>query len=107
MNDFQVASELEMAKRVAAQTATEAVEKAANEQKERGSKEMHDTQIAQEAAKSAVLSFAATQLSNQQGQPAPTYNSGFIPYSSAVHTAPVQPQAVQEGVYAVFLTLTC
>lgn len=94
MGGFQVVSEQEVAKRVATQAATEAAEKAAKEQKERGSKEMHDVRIAQEAARSAVSSFAA----NQQGnQPTPSYQSGFVPYSSAAHNAAVQPRAGQEG----------
>lgn len=55
---------------------------------------MHDVRIAQEAARSAVSSFAA----NQQGnQPTPSYQSGFVPYSSAAHNAAVQPRAGQEG----------
>jgi hypothetical protein len=91
-------SEQEVAKRVATQAATEAAEKAAKEQKERGSKEMHDARIAQEAARSAVSSFAANQLGDQQGnQPTPSYQSGFVPYSSAAHNAAVQPRAGQEG----------
>jgi hypothetical protein len=95
---FQVVSEQEVAKRVATQAATEAAEKAAKEQKERGSKEMHDARIAQEAARSAVSSFAANQLGDQQGnQPTPSYQSGFVPYSSAAHNAAVQPRAGQEG----------
>jgi len=92
---FQVVAEQELAKRVAVQAAAQAAENATNDQKERASKELHDTPIAQEADQSALPSFSANQSGNQQGVSIPGYQSGFIPYSSAVHYATVQPQSQQ------------
>jgi len=95
MIGFQVVTEQERAKRVAAQAAAQAAYKSSNVQNERASKELHDIYIAQESARSVPASFSANQLGSQQVVSIPNCQSGFIPYSSAVLNATVLPEGQQ------------